>query len=198
MIVGWIALACVGKQAPETPVETAGSAVTTPIVAAQAPRPSPAVPKPVKPLPPPMTTDAILDPNAWRLAYNEAVRKHDAGDAQGALDAAREALGLTTVTFRREPLILVAIAAGDAGEVESELAALDELLDLRGVPWGVFWNGAIDAQADGDPARTAIYAMRALELGGDPVLITGFAVNALVVADRCDEARVLEPETTCA
>jgi hypothetical protein len=140
---------------------------------------------PVWGLGPPST---VIDPNAWRWAYNDAIRFQAKGDPKAALASAIKAMDLVIEGYEQDPLTMLAITASEADAWPAESAALDRLLGYPTARWEPFWNGAIDAQSHGDMPRSALYSKAALDRGGDVALVAPFVLRAALRVGRTDDA----------
>lgn len=193
VVVFAVLIGCVHAP-PEAPVAPADA--PAPAVADAPPPPPPAPPEPPPPslprtLPPPadlVGTDARTLVNAWRVKHNEGVALLAKGDAAGALAAGKASLALAPATFRREPLVLVAAAASQARDVPTAVEAVDELVGAEGVPWGVFYNGSLDAAQAGRPDLASRYALEALAREGDLGTVGPMALRAALAAGDLDGA----------
>lgn len=174
-------------EAPVAPVEAA-PAEAAPVAA---PAPVVAAPAPSRLPPPPPSlvgTDARTLTNAWRVKHNEGVGLLAKGDAAGALAAGLASLALAPAEHREGPLVLVAAAAAQARDVPTELEALDALLDGADVPWGVFYNGSVDAAAAGRPDLASRFALAALARTDDVAAVGPMALRAALAAGDLDGA----------
>jgi hypothetical protein len=162
---------------------------------------APAAPAPVEPKePPPAVAEAALAPapaaptdartlaNTWRVYHNEGVARLEAGDAPGALVKARASLALAPAGQRCDPLLLVALSAGAAGEITVELDALEDLAAEPRAPWGAFYNGSLDAAIAGRKDLASRLAQVALARTPDVATVGPVALRAALDADQLDAA----------
>ncbi|MDP2310209.1 MAG: hypothetical protein Q8P18_29605 [Pseudomonadota bacterium] len=191
-----VSLACAPKRvAPDAPIVPVAAPAVVLAVPALLPIPVPAppvapAPAPLPVLSPAPAADARTFVNAWRVRHNAAVARLEAGDAQGALAEARAALALAPADLRFEPLLLVAVAASQAGEVPTELDALERLGDAADVPWGLYYNGSIDAASVGRVDLAHRFAQASLARGGDVTQVAPMAVRAALRVNALDAALV--------
>lgn len=196
----WLMIACGPKEPPPAAAAAAAPVEAQAPAAAPAPAPKPKVQttKAAK-LPDYRLPDTgVVDPNAWRRKYNDAIRLQNAGDTAGAYKAALDAVAFAIPEERGDALVMLALTAGEAGDRPMEFAAADALLADAEAPWEIFWNAALDANGEHDYERSAVYAVEALERGGDPELVRPFAVSILKRIGRCAEAQKIEKEVECA
>jgi len=167
--------------------------------------------------------DARTYVNAWRVRYNAGVGKLQSGDAAGAALDARASLALASADHRQEPLLLLAAAASQAGDVPLSLEALQALAPDAPAPWQLYYNGSIDASRAGRDdlahrfAQAALTRRPDLEQVGPVALRAALRVRdldaalragvllpaghpareelgaALVAAGRCAEAKAIAP-----
>lgn len=127
--------------------------------------------------------------NAWRVSYNAAVDLYDAGKYPEALVLVEEAVQRAPPSQVRNPLILQASLAGELREYELALNSLDRLLPDAGVPWNVFFNGAITARIGGYPASAHRYSRAAWARGkGHEAEIAPLFVSTAIDVELWDEA----------
>jgi hypothetical protein len=138
----------------------------------------------------PLPVDARQLVNAWRERHNAGVARLQAGDAAGALVEARAAVELAPPELRDEPLVLVAVAASQAGEGVVEIEALARVGDGADVHWGVYYNGGVDAVTAGRPDLAHRFAQAALARGGDVAQVAPLAVRAALRVEAFDAALV--------
>ncbi len=179
-----------GTSAPEidaAPTAAPAAPAAPPAPAAPATANTPAAP-PLLPPPAVVGTDVRALTNAWRTRHNEGVALLGAGDAAGAVAAAKAALALAPAEGRREPLLLVAVAASQARDVPLELEALAELVGAPDVPWAVFYNGSLSATGAGRPDLAGRYALEAFDRTDDLATVGPIALRATLAAGDLDGA----------
>lgn len=126
--------------------------------------------------------------NAWKVEYNTAVARLDAGEGQAALEAAQRALALAPDAEQQRVRRLLAQAAAAAGDPIAEFDALDALIADPKAEWGLFWNGMIDARAEGMPASAHRYGQAALARTPDKKTVAPLTARCAVEVGQLDRA----------
>ncbi len=133
-------------------------------------------------------SDARTYVNAWRVRYNAGVGKLQAGDAAGAALDARASLALASADHRQEPLLLLAAAASQAGDITLSLQALEGLGTDAAAPWQLYYNGSIDASQAGRDDLAHRFAQAALARTPDMEQVGPVAVRAALRVRDLDAA----------
>jgi hypothetical protein len=133
-------------------------------------------------------SDARTYVNAWRVRYNAGVGKLQSGDAAGAALDARASLALVSADHRQEPLLLLAAAASQAGDVPLSLEALQGLGTDAAAPWQLYYNGSIDASQAGRDDLAHRFAQAALARTPDMEQVGPVALRAALRVRDLDAA----------
>jgi hypothetical protein len=196
ILLALVAPACVhAPPAPPPPTaEAPPPAEAAPPAAASAPAPPPPTALAALPSAPAVRADVAVGEDAlaltlaWRVEHNRGVGLLAAGDAAGALSAGLASLGGAPAEARRAPLQLVAAAGAALRDHPVALAALLELAALPDVPWGLFYNGSLDATAARRPDLASRFAQEALARSGDVAAVAPVALRAGLAAGDLDGA----------
>lgn len=82
------------------------------------------------------------------------------------------------------------MAASSERDVLTECDALDALIAYENPKWGLYWNGALDAQGQQMWASAYRYAQVAFEHGGDKQAIAPLAFSTALRVHQLDAAQV--------
>lgn len=127
---------------------------------------------------------------AWVTHHNQAIELLDAGDSKEALVHAKLAAELAPDTRKRSALEVLAMAAASEREVLTECDALDALLAFDNPKWGLYWNGALDAQSQQMWASAYRYAQVAYEHGDDKEATAPLAFSTALRVGQLDQAQL--------
>lgn len=127
--------------------------------------------------------------NQWRVHHNEALALLEADQPDQALEHARKSVDTAPERERRHALQVLAMSAAAAGDPIAEADALDSLMPYDNVPWGLYWNGTLDAMAAQMPASAYRYSQRTLQLTDQPGEFAPIAFQAALRVGRLDDAQ---------
>jgi hypothetical protein len=131
--------------------------------------------------------------NQWKRDYNAGVGALDAGDAVGGLALAQKALAAAPEKEKNRVRALVADAGSKCGDRLAEFNALDLLAVDPKAEWQLFWNGSLDATADGYPASAYRYAVAAFERTRDKKAAAAILLAAAIPVGQLDRAMTVLP-----
>lgn len=126
---------------------------------------------------------------AWVSHHNQAIELLDAGDSKEALVHAKMAADLAPSTRQKSALEVLAMAASSERDVLTECDALDALMAYGKPKWGLYWNGALDAQSQQMWASAYRYAQVAFVHGADPGATAPLAFSTALRVNQLDQAQ---------
>ncbi|MED5373363.1 MAG: hypothetical protein VX899_20250 [Myxococcota bacterium] len=125
---------------------------------------------------------------AWVTHHNAAIGHLEQGEPQAALQEARTAVAMAPDTRQKSALEIWAISASAAGAIEDECNALDRLSTYDKVKWELYWNGALDAQANQMWASAYRFAVIAWERSEDKEATAPLAFSTAMQVGQWDMA----------
>ncbi len=127
--------------------------------------------------------------NAWVTHHNQAIELMNAGDSKEALVQAKMAAEKAPNSRLRPALEVLAMAASTEHDVLTECDALDALMAFDNPKWGLYWNGALDAQSQQMWASAYRYAQVAHAHGDDKEATAPLAFSTALRVNQLDQAQ---------
>lgn len=127
---------------------------------------------------------------AWVSHHNMAIELMNSGDSEEALVHAKMAADMAPSTRQKSALEVLAMAASSERDVLTECDALDALMAYENPKWGLYWNGALDAQGQQMWASAYRYAQVAFEHGEDREATAPLAFSTALRVHQLDDAQV--------
>jgi tetratricopeptide (TPR) repeat protein len=127
---------------------------------------------------------------AWVDHHNQAIELLNTGDSEQALVHAKLAAEMAPSTRQKAALEVLAMAASSERDVLTECDALDALMAHGKPKWGLYWNGALDAQSQQMWASAYRYAQVAFEHGDDKSATAPLAFSTALKVEQLDQAQI--------
>ncbi len=127
---------------------------------------------------------------AWVGHHNMAIELLNAGESKEALVHAKMAAEMAPSTQQKSALEVLAMAASSERDVLTECDALDALIVYDNPKWGLYWNGALDAQGQQMWASAYRYAQVAFHHGKNKEATAPLAFSTALRVNQLDDAQV--------